>query len=67
MTGEQFAWITIWFYMRETGIPINFGITVVLGFIVGTAIAAQTFLPVHDRKHQAVRRTQGDGRRQLSR
>lgn len=43
MTGEQFAWTTMWYYMKETGIPINFGITVVLGFIVGTAIAAQTF------------------------
>ena len=29
--------------MEKTGIPINFGITVVLGFIVGTAIAGQTF------------------------
>jgi putative ABC transport system permease protein len=26
-----------------TGIPINFGITVFLGFLVGTAIAGQTF------------------------
>ena len=29
--------------MRKTGIPINFGITVILGFIVGAAIAGQTF------------------------
>ena len=29
--------------MRSTGIPINFGITVALGFIVGAAIAGQTF------------------------
>lgn len=43
MTAEQFAWTTIEYYMRNTGIPINFGITVVLGFIVGTAIAGQTF------------------------
>jgi putative ABC transport system permease protein len=43
VTGEQFRWITMWYYIRETGIPINFGITVALGFIVGTAIAAQTF------------------------
>jgi putative ABC transport system permease protein len=26
-----------------TGIPINFGITVFLGFVVGTAVAGQTF------------------------
>ena len=29
--------------MKYTGIPINFGTTVVLGFIVGVAIAGQTF------------------------
>ena len=29
--------------MRSTGIPVNFGITIALGFIVGTAIAGQTF------------------------
>jgi putative ABC transport system permease protein len=43
VTGEQFEWITMWYFMRKTGIPFNFGITVLLGFIVGTAIAAQTF------------------------
>lgn len=31
------------YFMENTGIPINFGIAVVLGFIVGTAIAGQTF------------------------
>jgi putative ABC transport system permease protein len=29
--------------MKYTGIPINFGMSVVLGFIIGTAIAGQTF------------------------
>jgi putative ABC transport system permease protein len=43
LTQEQFTWKTIVYYMRRTGIPINFGITVLLGFIVGTAIAGQTF------------------------
>ena len=43
VTGQQFEWITMWYFMRKTGIPFNFGITVLLGFIVGTAIAAQTF------------------------
>ncbi len=42
-TGEDFQWITIWYFFKNTGIPINFGIAVVLGFIVGTAIAGQTF------------------------
>jgi putative ABC transport system permease protein len=30
-------------YLTRTGIPVNFGITVALGFIVGAAVAAQTF------------------------
>jgi len=42
-TAEQFKWMTIWYFMKYTGIPINFGISVTLGFIVGTAIAGQTF------------------------
>jgi putative ABC transport system permease protein len=43
LTREQFVWKTIFHYLRKTGIPLNFGITVVLGFLVGTAIAGQTF------------------------
>jgi putative ABC transport system permease protein len=31
------------YYLKYTGIPFNFGITVALGFIVGVAIAGQTF------------------------
>ena len=43
LTRSQFIWKTISYYMQKTGIPINFGITVFLGFLVGTAIAGQTF------------------------
>jgi putative ABC transport system permease protein len=43
LTGGDFAWKTIDYYLRATGIPANFGITVALGFIVGIAIAGQTF------------------------
>lgn len=42
-TRIEFMWRTIWYFMRSTGIPVNFGITVALGFFVGTAIAGQTF------------------------
>jgi putative ABC transport system permease protein len=42
-TRQQFAWQTIAYYLKRTGIPINFGITVFLGFVVGCAIAGQTF------------------------
>jgi len=40
---DDFKWITVNYFMKYTGIPINFGIAVVLGFIVGVAIAGQTF------------------------
>jgi putative ABC transport system permease protein len=42
-TSAQFTWMTIDYYLRYTGIPFNFGITALLGFLVGTAIAGQTF------------------------
>ncbi|OYV04888.1 MAG: ABC transporter permease, partial [Verrucomicrobiales bacterium VVV1] len=34
---------TVWWYVKNTGIPFSFGTTVVIGFIVGVAIACQTF------------------------
>src|SRR5262249_53541833 len=43
LSRNQFIWKTIRYYLEKTGIPLNFGITVLLGFIVGTAISGQTF------------------------
>jgi putative ABC transport system permease protein len=40
---RDFTSSTVWWYVRNTGIPISFGTTVVIGFIVGIAIACQTF------------------------
>ena len=42
-TAQQFKDLTYDFFMENTGIPINFGIAVALGFLIGTAIAGQTF------------------------
>ncbi|HZN57941.1 MAG TPA: ABC transporter permease [Planctomycetota bacterium] len=42
-TRQEFKDMTMQYFMKYTGIPINFGIAVALGFIVGTAIAGQTF------------------------
>jgi putative ABC transport system permease protein len=42
-TAQEFKDLTYQYFMKNTGIPINFGISVVLGFIVGAAIAGQTF------------------------
>jgi putative ABC transport system permease protein len=40
---DAFKQMTVDYFMENTGIPINFGIAVGLGFLVGTAIAGQTF------------------------
>jgi putative ABC transport system permease protein len=42
-TKSEFEELTVMYFMKNTGIPINFGISVTLGFIVGAAIAGQTF------------------------
>jgi putative ABC transport system permease protein len=43
LSQEAFAWKTIRYYLRRTGIPVNFAATVLLGFVIGAAIAGQTF------------------------
>ncbi|RYU61923.1 FtsX-like permease family protein [Methylolobus aquaticus] len=40
---EEFMGVTFRYFLKNTGIPINFGVSVMLGFIVGAAIAGQTF------------------------
>jgi putative ABC transport system permease protein len=54
---------TFWYFMVHTGIPINFGISVFLGFIVGTAIAGQTFYQfTHDNiRHFGALKAMGAG------
>lgn len=42
-TAQDFGWKTISWVLKNTGIGINFGTTILLGFIVGMAIAGQTF------------------------
>lgn len=42
-TQQEFMDLTFNYFMKNTGIPINFGISITLGFIVGAAIAGQTF------------------------
>ncbi len=34
---------TIWWYIRNTGIPVSFGTTVIIGLLVGIAVSCQTF------------------------
>jgi putative ABC transport system permease protein len=35
--------LTVTYYMKNTGIFINFGVAIILGFIIGLAIVGQTF------------------------
>jgi len=42
-TKSEFFWMTVWWFIKNTGIPIAFGATVMLGFVVGLAISSQTF------------------------
>ena len=43
MQPWDYSMRTLGYWMRETGIPINFGIAIALGFFVGIAIAGQMF------------------------
>jgi putative ABC transport system permease protein len=42
-TTEQFRWDCINYYLNNTGIPVNFGITITMALIIGTVVAGQTF------------------------
>jgi len=42
-TRDQFKWTTVSYFLNNTGIPINFGIAVGLGFLIGTLITGFMF------------------------
>jgi putative ABC transport system permease protein len=42
-TTQQFIWDCIRYYLKNTGIPVNFGITILVALVVGTVVAGQTF------------------------
>lgn len=43
LTAREFHWRSIRYYLERTGIAINFGTTVLLGFVIGAVIVGQTF------------------------
>lgn len=67
LTQNEFAWRSINYYLQRTGIPINFGITILLGIIIGAAITAQTFyiFVVENLKQFAAMKAVGVTNRQL--
>ncbi|MCZ7648457.1 MAG: ABC transporter permease [Planctomycetota bacterium] len=66
-TRETFFWDTVFFYLKNTGIGINFGLTVLLGFIVGAAVAGQTFFTfiMENSRHFAALKAMGLSNRTL--
>ena len=42
-TSGEFQWDCIRYYLKNTGIPVNFGITITIALIVGAVVAGQTF------------------------
>lgn len=42
-TNEEFIQLTADYILNETGVLINFGLAVLLGFIIGALVAGQTF------------------------
>ena len=42
-TSNQFRWDCVVYYLKNTGIPVNFGITIAIALIVGVVVAGQTF------------------------
>lgn len=60
-TREAFEQRNLDYWMKSTGIPINFGISVALGFLVGAAIVGQTFFTFvnENTKHYAALKSMG--------
>src|SRR5208337_3182061 len=67
LTQRQFFWKTIGYFLGSTGIPVNFGITIALGFIVGVAVAGQTFylFTLENLKHFGSLKAMGVNNRRL--
>lgn len=60
-TREEMEWLSTEFILTQTGIGINFGTTVLLGFIVGLAVTAAIFyqFTIENLKHFAVLKAMG--------
>ena len=42
-TEQQFRWLTMEYYLKNTGIPISIGISLAMVFMVGMSVVGQTF------------------------
>lgn len=60
---EQFRDMTLRYFLKNTGILINFGTSITLGFLIGSVIAGQTFyaFTVENLRHFGVLKALGAG------
>lgn len=60
-THRAFTKATVMWYIRNTGIPINIGTIVIIGFIIGAVISGQTFYSfvLENTRHFAALRAMG--------
>ena len=42
-TEDGYRWHTMGYYLKNTGIPVSIGISLMMVFVIGTSIAGQTF------------------------
>ena len=42
-TEQEFRWVTMGYYLKNTGIPVSIGISLAMVFLVGMSIVGQTF------------------------
>lgn len=63
ITGDQFAAITMDYVLQKTGILVNFGITIALGFLIGVLVSGQTLYTfmLDNMKHFAALKAMGAG------
>jgi putative ABC transport system permease protein len=62
-SGHEFEWITAGYVLKKTGILINFGMTIGLGFVIGLLVAGQTFYTfvLDNLRHFAALKAMGAG------
>lgn len=58
---------TVWWYVKNTGIPISFGTTVIIGLVVGMAVSCQTFYSfvLENMRHLGALKAMGTSNRTL--
>ncbi|MDP9172780.1 MAG: ABC transporter permease [Planctomycetota bacterium] len=63
LTGDQFEAITMDYVLKKTGILINFGMTIGLGFLIGVLVSGQTLYTfmLENLRHFAALKAMGAG------